>query len=90
MALFLRLAHLCAYCLCFKGPSSPHPLIPEIPSACLVFNSLYSILFFTGLRFGFAGAGGVLVTTLIPVFAYLLSYWLYSNPLEKHEVSGLV
>lgn len=54
------------------------------------FNSLYSILFFTGLRFGFAGAGGVLVTTLIPIFAYLLSYWLYSNPLEKHEVSGLV
>ncbi len=59
-------------------------------AACL--NGLYSILFFMGLNYGSAGKGGVLVTTLIPIFAYLLAYFFYrkdNRSIKPNEVLGL-
>lgn len=35
-------------------------------------NALYSLFFFAGLNYGAAGKGGVLVTTSVPLFAFLL------------------
>lgn len=35
-------------------------------------NALYSLFFFAGLNYGTAGKGGVLVTTSVPLFAFLL------------------
>lgn len=45
--------------------------IPYIIGVAL-FMGLYSLSFFGGVKQGMAGAGGVLVTTINPVFAYLL------------------
>ena len=35
-------------------------------------NALYSLFFFAGLNYGAAGKGGVLVTTTVPLFAFIL------------------
>ncbi|MDE5602391.1 MAG: DMT family transporter [Helicobacter sp.] len=58
-----------------------------------LLNSIYSILFFVGLDYGSAGKGGVIVTTLTPVFAYILVYMFYNQNSQKtiktNEVLGL-
>ncbi|TQR33171.1 EamA/RhaT family transporter [Campylobacter sp. MIT 99-7217] len=37
-----------------------------------LLNALYTLIFFIAIAHGFAGKGGVLVTTMIPIFSYLL------------------
>ncbi|MDE6958856.1 MAG: DMT family transporter, partial [Helicobacter apodemus] len=58
-----------------------------------LLNSVYSILFFVGLDYGSAGKGGVIVTTLTPIFAYMLAYIFYRANLQKiiktNEILGL-
>ncbi|WP_104722649.1 DMT family transporter [Helicobacter mesocricetorum] len=58
-----------------------------------LLNSIYSILFFVGLDYGSAGKGGVIVTTLTPIFAYLLVYMLYNansqRSIKANEILGL-
>ncbi|MDY5615351.1 MULTISPECIES: DMT family transporter [unclassified Helicobacter] len=59
-------------------------------AACL--NGIYSIFFFMGLNYGSAGKGGVLVTTLIPIFAYLLAYFFSrkeNKSIKANEILGL-
>ncbi len=51
--------------------------------------SLYSFLFFQGLRFGLPGAGGVLVTTLNPIIAYLIGLTLAKRWPSHNEAMGL-
>ncbi|WP_299546927.1 DMT family transporter [uncultured Helicobacter sp.] len=64
--------------------------------AAAVFNCLYSLMFFVGLNYGSAGKGGVLVTTITPVFVYLLTFMLYriQNGVNKrvkgNEALGLI
>lgn len=61
-----------------------------------ICNCLYSLLYFVALRFGSAGKGGVLVTTLIPVFAYLLTFGFYkfkkdsTQKMKPNEILGLL
>lgn len=55
-----------------------------------VFLVLYNKLFFTGLKTGLAGAGGVLVTTLNPVFTFLISAVLIRQKIKLKEWIGLV
>ena len=58
-------------------------------------NCLYSIMYFIGLNYGSAGKSGVLVTTLIPIFAYLLTFGFYklkkdsTRVMKKNEILGL-
>lgn len=59
-----------------------------------ITNCAYSIMFFIGVNYGAAGKGGVLVTTLTPVFVYLLTYWVHklqNNPkmMRGNEILGL-
>lgn len=59
-----------------------------------IANCVYSIMFFIGINYGAAGKGGVLVTTLTPVFVYLLTYFVHKlqgNPknMRGNEVLGL-
>ena len=59
-----------------------------------ITNCAYSIMFFIGVNYGSAGKGGVLVTTLTPVFVYLLTYWVHklqNNPkmMRGNEILGL-
>lgn len=50
----------------------------------------YNKLFFLGLKTGLAGAGGVLVTTLIPVSTFLFSVLFFRHQVRLREVAGLI
>lgn len=54
---------------------------------CLV---VYNFLFFIGLTVGLAGAGGVLVTTLNPLFTFLITAVLFKQKLEWKHMMGLL
>jgi len=54
-----------------------------------LFLGLYSLFFFTGLQHGLPGAGGVLVTTLNPIIAYLIGVIISKKIPKKFELIGL-
>jgi drug/metabolite transporter (DMT)-like permease len=51
---------------------------------------LYLYLFFKGLIFGFAGAAGVLVTTMIPLSTFLLSIFFFNRKVSAKDFVGLI
>lgn len=51
--------------------------------------ALYSILFFRGIKTGFAGAGGVLVTTMNPIMAYSIGLIMSRKMPSGKEAIGL-
>src|ERR1022692_486704 len=63
-----------------------------IPSVILsgFLLALYSYLFFAGLKFGFAGSGGVLVTVLNPIMAYFLGIIVMRRRPVRNETIGLI
>ncbi|NIJ46231.1 drug/metabolite transporter (DMT)-like permease [Wenyingzhuangia heitensis] len=54
-----------------------------------VFILLYTLFFFKGVHQGFAGAGGVLVTTINPIFAYIIGLFISKILPKKQEYIGL-
>ena len=62
--------------------------IPFVVISALLL-AVYSYFMFQGLSKGFAGAGGVLVTTLNPIFAYSLSLIIQRKRPSKNEAIGL-
>jgi len=63
--------------------------IPALVAAGLLL-SLYTYLFFYGLKNGLAGAGGVLVTTMNPIMAYGIGLVLNRKKPSRNEAIGLV
>ncbi|MFY0687220.1 MAG: DMT family transporter [Cyclobacteriaceae bacterium] len=57
--------------------------------AASVLLAFYNFLFFSGLNVGLAGAGGVLVTTVNPVFAYLIGLIISKKVLTRRVMLGL-
>jgi len=55
-----------------------------------VFLVGYNEVFFAGLRYGAAGVGSLLVTTLSPMFTFLLSALLFGRKVGKKEILGLL
>ncbi|MCC5813605.1 MAG: DMT family transporter [Leptospira sp.] len=55
-----------------------------------VLYTIYNQFFLMGLETGLAGSGGVLVTTLNPIFTYLIVNILAKKFFSKREVLGLV
>lgn len=55
-----------------------------------VLMTIYGLLFFYGLQKGFAGAAGVLVTTVNPIFAFLIGAVISKHIPNKRERIGLV
>lgn len=55
-----------------------------------VLIALYSMLFFTGILKGMPGAGGVLVTTMTPIIAYMLALVIKKRKPSGRELSGLI
>lgn len=51
--------------------------------------ALYSWFFFQGLKTGFSGAGGVLVTILNPIMAYSIGLLMSRKRPSKNETAGL-
>lgn len=54
-----------------------------------IIITIYTILFFLGLQTGYAGAGGVLVTVMNPIFTYFLTRVLFRQVLQPRDVLGL-
>ena len=54
---------------------------------CLI---CYAFLFFKGLSLGLSGVGGVIVTTISPLFAYIISILVKRKIPENNEIKGLV
>ncbi|MDE6044592.1 MAG: DMT family transporter [Helicobacter sp.] len=52
-------------------------------------NVGYALLSFRGIVVGLAGAGGVLVTTLIPIATFLLAFLVYRHKPSRLESLGL-
>ncbi len=50
---------------------------------------LYLYLFFKGLTYGFAGVGGVLVPTMIPLVTFILSVFLLGQKVAMKDYVGL-
>ena len=50
----------------------------------------YNILFFLALKTGLAGAGGVLVTSINPIFTFLLSMIIFKKKISGKEIAGLI
>ncbi len=57
--------------------------------SCSMLMGLYQFLFFSGLRLGLAGAGGVLTTTLNPLFTFIIASILARKLVAKREWFGL-
>jgi drug/metabolite transporter (DMT)-like permease len=51
--------------------------------------AVYSYFFFRGIKTGSAGAGGVLVTTLNPIIAYILGITIKRKLPSRNEVTGI-
>lgn len=51
--------------------------------------TLYTFLFFVGLKTGYAGAAGVLVTSMNPIFTFMLTRILFRHTLTGRDVVGL-
>ncbi len=67
----------------------------NLKTLALIFLSavlmvIYNELFFAGLRNGLAGVGGVLVTTLSPMFTFILSAFFLGRPVGRREIFGLL
>ncbi len=60
----------------------------------ILFSSVlvvsYNILFFLALKTGLAGAGGVLVTSINPVFTFLLSMIIFKKRISIRESAGFL
>jgi drug/metabolite transporter (DMT)-like permease len=50
----------------------------------------YTFLFFIGLKTGYAGAAGVLVTSLNPIFTYFFTRIFQGQKLNRRDVVGLL
>jgi len=63
-------------------------LLTSILAATLMV--LYNEMFFIGLRYGLAGAGGVLVPTLIPLLTFILGCTFTMTPPSVKDSFGLI
>ena len=54
-----------------------------------IFMVLYNFFYFKGTQIGFAGTGGVLVTTLNPIFTSIFSSLLKYDTLPRKDWVGL-
>ncbi|MBL7772859.1 MAG: DMT family transporter [Chitinophagaceae bacterium] len=53
------------------------------------FMAFYSMLFFSGIKHGMPGAGGVLVTTTSPLVAFIYGSVIAKRKLSQKEIIGL-
>jgi drug/metabolite transporter (DMT)-like permease len=63
-------------------------IVPLVAAGLLL--SLYTFLFFYGLKNGLAGAGGVLVTTMNPIMAYGIGLLINRKKPSRNETMGLI
>ncbi len=71
------------------------PLLPKkqglpyvIGGACFMIG--YNFFFLLGTRIGLPGAGGILVTTLNPIFTFIFTALMFRHSIAKKDLFGLV
>ena len=57
--------------------------------ASSVLNIAFMVSSYFGVKYGTAGAGGVIITTLAPIMTFLLVYIIFRNPLHKFQFLGI-
>tara|TARA_S200000501_G_scaffold374242_2_gene423301 strand:+ start:110 stop:940 length:831 start_codon:yes stop_codon:yes gene_type:complete len=62
---------------------------PKLLIASIIF-CLYNFFYFKGTQLGYAGIGGVLVTTLMPIITTLLSIFLYKKRIQLNIKIGIL
>ncbi|TLD82167.1 DMT family transporter [Helicobacter sp. MIT 05-5293] len=72
--------------LSFKIPKNTLKMFVSVS----LFNALYSLFFFVGLGFGFAGKAGVITVTLSPILTALFAAIYYKTHLLGREKIGLL
>ena len=74
----------------FKQPLvlKKEAIIYIIPSAIL--NVLFMVFAFIGVEKGFAGSGGVIITTLSPVLTFILVSLIFKKHPPKMQIVGLI
>ena len=54
-----------------------------------VLNIAFMVSSFLGIKYGTAGAGGVIITTLSPIMTFLLVYIIFRNRLHLYQYIGM-
>lgn len=62
--------------------------MPSLLIASIIMAT-YSLLFFYGLKFGESGKSGIIITTINPIFAYLIGLFISKRMPKKLEWVGL-
>lgn len=55
-----------------------------------IIMTFYTYIFFVGLKTGYAGAAGVLVTSMNPIFTFFLMRTVFNQKLTRRDVLGLI
>jgi len=55
-----------------------------------VLNIAFMVASFFGIKYGLAGAGSVIVTSLSPIITFILMIFIYKNSPSKHQSIGLL
>jgi len=66
---------------------SKHSLLYIISSAIL--NIAFMVSSFFGIKYGLAGAGSVIITSLSPIMTFILATFLFRNRISKLQYIGL-
>jgi drug/metabolite transporter (DMT)-like permease len=66
-----------------KKEGWPWLIVGSLLMAC------YSYLFFTGIKYGMPGAGGILVTTMTPIISYFIALLIQKRTPNKSETVAL-
>ena len=73
----------------FKSPIRLHKNSFKYILASSVLNISFMISSFLGVKYGYAGSGGVIITTLSPLFTFLLVFLLFQKRIASLQYFGL-
>lgn len=73
-----------------KKPISLNPSSLKYIFTSSVLNIAFMVFAFLGVLNGFAGSGGVIITTLSPLMTFLLVSIIFKNKLENKQYFGLL
>ncbi|PHS59236.1 MAG: permease [Sulfurimonas sp.] len=54
-----------------------------------ILNIAFMVSSFMGVKYGSAGAGGVIITSISPIMTFLLVYIIFKNKLSLYQVLGI-
>ncbi len=74
----------------FKEPISLNKNSLKYILSSSVLNIAFMVSSFLGIKYGFAGAGSVIITSLSPIMTFLLVAILFKNKITSFQLIGLI